>query len=120
MENKELDVNINPTTGEIIIDPVMDELEEMEILGIEEFDRAEWVCQFDDENPVVIAWSNDKTEPGELSFVLKARSDSSLIFQSEDGQKTFRLFARRMSDDRRAELDQHEETERKLREENNL
>jgi hypothetical protein len=120
MENKELEVNIDSETGELRIAPVMEESEEMEILGIEEFDRAEWVCQFDDEDPIVIAWSTDKEEPGELSFVLKARSDSNLIFQSNDGQKTFRLFSRRMSDERRAEIDLHEETERKLREENNL
>lgn len=120
MENKEIEVNIDSETGELKIAPIMGEEEEMKILGIEEFDRAEWVCQFDDEDPIVIAWSTDKDEAGELSFVLKARSDASLVFQSQNGEKTFRLFSRRMSEDRRDEIDLHEENERKLREENNL
>ena len=120
MEKKEIKINIDSETEEVRIDPIMGEAEEMKILGIEEFDRAEWVCQFDEEEPVVIAWSTDREEAGELSFILKARSDSSLIFQSQDGEKTFRLFARRMSDERRSEIDAHEEKERKLKEENNL
>jgi hypothetical protein len=120
MENKEIKKNIDSISEEFRIDPIMGEAEEMKILGIEEFDRAEWVCQFDDEEPIVIAWSTDSEEAGELSFVLKARSDSSLVFQSQDGEKTFRLFSRRMPEERRSEIDAHEENERKLREENSL
>jgi hypothetical protein len=88
------------------INQPMSEAEEMEILGIEEFDRAEWVFQFDDEEPIVIAWSNSKEEPGELSFVLKANSESNLTFRSIDGSRKMQIFARRMPDERRAELDE--------------
>lgn len=75
-----------------------------EIPGIENFDMAEWVFQFDNEQPVVIAWSNTEDDPGELSFVLKPNSGSNVIFQSSDGTKKMSIFSRRMSEERRAEL----------------
>jgi hypothetical protein len=75
-----------------------------EIPGIENFDMAEWVFQFDDEEPVVIAWSNSEEVPGELSFVLKPNSGSNVIFQSADGTKKMSIFSRRMPDGRRLEL----------------
>jgi hypothetical protein len=83
---------------------VMNEDQIQEVIGVEKFDQAEWCFQFDDENPIVIAWSNDVNEPGELTFMLKANSESRIIFQSADGEKTLRIFARSMSDERRVEL----------------
>jgi hypothetical protein len=87
------------------------EIKEAEIVQIQEYDLAEWVCQFDNEEPVVIAWSNDETTPGELSFTLKANSKSSVVFQSADGRKRFSLFARSMSQQRRVELGLAPDTE---------
>lgn len=84
---------------------IPDEVTEMKILGIEEFKQAEWVFQFDDEEPIVIAWSNDPSEAGELSFVLKANSGSNITFQSADGKKTLRLFSREMSEETREKRD---------------
>jgi hypothetical protein len=63
---------------------IPDEATEMKILGIEEFDQAEWVFQFDGDEPIVIAWSNDA---------------------SEDGKKTLRIFSREMSDETRNRRD---------------
>lgn len=88
---------------------IPDEVTEMKILGIEEFAQAEWVFQFDDDEPVVIAWSNDPSTPGELSFVLKANSGSNLVFASSDGEKTLRLFSREMSDATRERLNNQNE-----------
>jgi hypothetical protein len=85
---------------------VIDEATEMKILGIEEFKQAEWVFQFDDDEPVIIAWSNDASEAGELSFILKANSGSNIIFQSPNGEKTLRLFSRKMSDETKEKRDQ--------------
>ena len=89
------------------------EIKEVEIAQIQEYDLAEWVCQFDNEEPVVIAWSNDKdkTTPGELSFTLKANSGSTVVFQSADGRKRFSLFSRSMSQQRRDELGLASDTE---------
>lgn len=85
---------------------IPDEATEMKILGIEEFKQAEWVFQFDDDEPVIIAWSNDESEAGELSFVLKANSGSNIVFQSSDGKKTLRLFSREMSEETKQKRDQ--------------
>ena len=90
------------------------EIDELKILGIEKFDRAEWVFQFDEEEPIVIAWSSSKEEPGELSFVLKANSESNLIFRSSDGLKKLQIFSRRMNDERREELDNLQKIEEEL------
>ena len=87
---------------------------EIKIPGVEEFDRAEWLFQFDEEDPVVIAWSNSKDDPGELSFIFKANNESNLIFRSQDGSKVLKIFARRMSEERRLELDEIERKEREL------
>jgi hypothetical protein len=84
---------------------IPDEATEMKILGIEEFSQAEWVFQFDNDEPVVIAWSNDTTEAGELSFILKPNSGSNITFQSQDGKKTLRIFSREMSDETRSKRD---------------
>lgn len=93
---------------------IMSESEELKILGIEEFDMAEWVFQFDDEEPIVMAWSNSKEEAGELSFILKANSGSNITFTSRDGNKKLQIFARRMNDDRREELDRIQKKEEEL------
>ena len=83
---------------------IMNEDQIQEVIGVEKFDQAEWCFQFDDDEPVVIAWSNDANEPGELTFMLKANSESRIAFQSVDGDKTLRIFARSMSNEKRAEL----------------
>ena len=83
---------------------IMDEEQIQKSIGIENFDQAEWCFQFDDEDPIVIAWSNDENEPGELTFMLKANNESRIAFQSADGSKILRLFARSMSNEKREEL----------------
>lgn len=83
---------------------IMDEEQIQKAIGIEYFDQAEWCFQFDDDEPISIAWSNDENEPGELTFMLKANNESRIVFQSADGTKTLRLFARSMSNEKRDEL----------------
>ena len=85
-----------------------------EIPGVEEFDMAEWAFQFDDDEPVVIAWSNSEEEAGELTFMIKANSGSNVIFKSSDGTKTMKLFSRRMSEQRRQELREQRMREQEL------
>jgi hypothetical protein len=83
---------------------IMDEEQIQKVIGVENFDQAEWCFQFDGDEPVVIAWSNDRKEPGELTFMIKANSESRIVFQSTDGSKTLRIFARSMSEEKRTEL----------------
>lgn len=75
--------------------------------GMVEYEEAEWVFQFDDDEPIVFAWSNNPDkEPGEVNIKLKANSLSSVFFASSDMQKKFKLFARPMSDQTRETLKQ--------------
>ena len=87
------------------------ETEETLITASKDYDLAEWVCQFDDEEPIVIAWSNSKEDPGELGFTLKPNPDSSVAFRSADGTKSFKVFSRSMSKEKRDELELNSDTE---------
>jgi|LakMenE18May11ns_1017448.scaffolds.fasta_scaffold8562930_1 hypothetical protein len=87
------------------------ETEEVQITTSKDYDLAEWVCQFDDDEPIVIAWSNSKENPGELSFTLKPNSDSNIIFRSADGTKSFKVFSRSMTKEKRDELGLSSDTE---------
>jgi len=68
------------------------------ITSVVEFQRPEWVFQFDDNEPVVFAWSNDEEEPGEVNISLKGDSNSTLTFVDRDGKKTFKIFAREITE----------------------
>ena len=73
-----------------------------QIIGIETYKDAEWVFQFDTEEPIVFAWSSgDSEEPGEVNIKLKSASNSSIFFSSAGGNKTFRMYARPISEETR-------------------
>lgn len=60
-----------------------------------EYDKAEWCFQFDDDQPVVFAWSEEgSTGPGELTIKIKPNSHSNILFVSEDRSKQFKIFTR--------------------------
>jgi hypothetical protein len=79
------------------------------ISDIEEYKEAEWVFQFDTEEPIVFAWSaKDETEPGEVIITLKANSNSSISFLSAKGDKGLRVYARPISEETKRFRDQEE------------
>ena len=65
-----------------------------EIKQFDNFKEAEWVFQFDNEEPIVFAWSDDSQEPGEVTITLKPNSNSSIAFASASGEKLFRMYSR--------------------------
>jgi hypothetical protein len=72
---------------------------------IKEYEEAEWVFQFDNDEPIVFAWTNEEGGPdSEIIIKLKANSQSSLFFTSHDFQKRLRIFCREMSDSTRKNL----------------
>ena len=87
MENKE----INP--NDYIVDT--SHLPE----DYQEFEQAEWVFQFDDEEPEVFAWSTNPEEAGTLSFTLSANSSSSMTFVSPTTGKKLQVYSRPMSEE---------------------
>jgi hypothetical protein len=68
----------------------------------QEFDQAEWVFQFDDEEPEVFAWSTNSEEAGNLSFILSANTSSSITFVSPFTGKKLTVFSRAMSEETKA------------------
>lgn len=88
----------------------------VKIPDVVEFDQAEWVFQFDEDPPVVIAWSSTEETAGTLTFSLQANSGSNLIFKSGDGQKMLKIYSREMPESRRRELRQFRKNEEQLQE----
>lgn len=92
MSEKEFEVNsdLSDTPGTL----------SSNIIGIQEFKEAEWVFQFDDDEPVVFAWTNGEgEEPAEVNIKLKANSQSSIFFASPDLEKRLRIFCREMTEE---------------------
>jgi hypothetical protein len=70
-----------------------------------EFKEAEWVFQFDEDEPIVFAWTDGESEePAEVKIILKPNSNSSVFFASSDLKKKLRIFCREMSDNTRQNL----------------
>ena len=111
MENKE----INPN------DYILDTSNLPE--NYQEFDQAEWVFQFDDEEPEVFAWSTNPEEAGNLSFILSANSSSSITFISNQTGRKLNVFSRPMSEETKAmrtEIPDYSEVELKTPEGENV
>ena len=64
------------------------------IAEIKNFKDAEWVFQFDDEKPVVFAWSDDSEEPGDVTITLKPNEKSRITFTNINGTKVMSLYSR--------------------------
>ena len=64
------------------------------IAGPENFKEAEWVFQFDDEKPVVFAWSDSSEEPGDVTITLKPNEKSRITFTNINGTKVMSLYSR--------------------------
>ena len=79
----------------------MENVEINQIQGIVEYnDGAEWVFQFDNDEPVVFAWTNKgATGPGDVVITLKANSHSSITFMSPQGDKGLRLYSRPITEE---------------------
>jgi hypothetical protein len=74
----ESELNIEPIKAEVV-----------------EYDNAEWCFQFDGDQPVVFAWTQEgSTGPGELTIQIKPNSHSNILFISEDRSKQFKIFTR--------------------------
>jgi len=70
-----------------------------------EYKEAEWVFQFDEDEPIVFAWTDGKSnEPAEVKITLKPNSNSSVFFASHDLKKKLRIYCREMSDATRQNL----------------
>ena len=60
----------------------------------ENFKDAEWVFQFDNENPIVFAWSDISEEPGDVTITLRPNEKSRITFTNVEGTKIMSLYSR--------------------------
>ena len=65
----------------------------------ERFEDAEWVFQFDDEEPIVFAWSDSSGEPGDVTITLKPNKSSRITFTSINGLKVMSLYSRPITEE---------------------
>lgn len=67
----------------------------------EKFKEAEWVFQFDDEDPIVFAWSDSSGDPGDVTITLKPNEKSRITFSNINGTKIMSLYSRPITDETR-------------------
>jgi hypothetical protein len=71
--------------------------EKEELLQEKMLDQAEWCFQFDENDPVVFAWSTKESEPGDFSFLIPAVEGTAAVFKCPLTGKTFKIMVRPMS-----------------------
>lgn len=87
-----MDNNVNEESNSLIL----------KVEGTVIYEDCEWCFQFDDDEPYVFASVEKKensTESPSVTFTLMNRSDSNITF-SYNG-RTFKMFARKLTDDGR-------------------
>ena len=74
---------------------------DIKLLEAEKFKECEWCFQFDEDEPQIFAWTgddSDKEDDPKVIFTITNTKDSYISFTHKNG-KTFKLFARELSDD---------------------
>lgn len=63
------------------------------------FDECEWVFQFDDDEPIIFAWTKENNLEEEPKIVLTIDNiDGSNIEFRSNGDKKFKIFARELTE----------------------
>ena len=81
--------------------PSQSELGEINI-SQKRIEDCEWVFQFDEDEPQVFAWTDpelDKNEDPKVIFSISNIENSFIGFKSSKTDKSFRIFAREISDE---------------------
>jgi hypothetical protein len=78
---------------------------QLEPIGLtqEKLENCEWCFQFDEDEPQIFAWTSDdmnKDEEPKVIFTVSNTKNSYITFTHKNG-KSFKLFARELSDDGR-------------------
>jgi len=88
---------------------IKDQSEQLQELGEikisqKRIDDCEWVFQFDEDEPQVFAWTDDdvnKDEEPKVIFSISNIENSFISFKDKKTEKSFKLFARELSDEGR-------------------
>ena len=61
------------------------------------FNQAEWVFQFDEDEPTVFAWCNEPNDPTNVNLTLTPDTRTDVVFKSANG-KMMKIFAREITE----------------------
>jgi len=67
--------------------------------------QAEWCFQFDDNDPVIFAWSKENEEAGDFTLTIPPIAGTAATFKCPNTGKTFSLIVRPMSEETRKNRD---------------
>lgn len=65
-----------------------------DVTKIETYMPCEWVVQFDDDEPQIFAFADEKSETRELVIRLENNSESHITFTDTHNGKKFKIYAR--------------------------
>ena len=68
------------------------------------YEECEWCFQFDEDEPQIFAWTDDnldKSEDPKVIFTIANLENSYISFENAKTGKSFKLFARNLSDEGR-------------------
>ena len=73
---------------------------EMKMREVEKLEQCEWVFQFDEDEPQIFAWTGDEQpqEDPTVTFTISNTKGAYISFTSKETGKTFRMFARELSE----------------------
>ena len=80
---------------------VLEPIGELKMTPPEKLEQCEWVFQFDEDVPQIFAWTGeDMTEEDPtVTFTISNTKNAYISFTSKTNGKTFKLFARELSDE---------------------
>ena len=71
-------------------------------LKAKRIEDCEWVFQFDNDEPQVFAWTDNELNENEdpkVVFTISNIENSHITFQNKESKKTFKIFAREISEE---------------------
>ena len=81
---------------EVTLEPIG----EVKIAPAQKLEQCEWVFQFDEDEPQIFAWTGDEQpqEDPTVTFTISNTKGAYISFTSKETGKTFRMFARELSE----------------------
>jgi hypothetical protein len=100
------------TKNEEVVETIkLEPMGEVNIAEPEKYKDCEWCFQFDEDSPQVFAWTDDEMQPEEdpkVIFTVTNTKGSYITFANKEG-KSFKIFARELSEEGRQMRTQQKE-----------
>ena len=89
------------TKEELVDNTPLETIGELKLREPKKLENCEWCFQFDEDEPQIFAWTNEdmKDEDPTVTFTIGNTAEAYISFTSKMSGKTFKLFARELSDE---------------------